>query len=555
MENQENWNSEKKRLERKKRLEGLKSRDGKKPPVESSGKAWRILKPVISIVVILALGIWLSLQFALPNRIFPPMSVNGENISDVEFKFYYSNTLSQMGIDPTTAEGKEALKTPTGMEGYEDMTWHEYAVDMAANTIFEFHVQYMLAKEAGLELTDEDLKEIDDIFDNLIAELGGTVEADRYLVELFGKNVTVRTLKPVFEKQTLASKYAMKYIEDMDISEEKVLEFYSENKNDFESVSFRIEYFEIEFDPEASEEENDQFEEDAMEKAQDFLEQATDADAFRLMSKERAEQAQQRRYEEMDEEAREEYDLEKEAEEKAKQEMYDTMTEEEIAEYEKSVENADRTLIEYMRKENFEQVSIEMGNWLFDEEREYADTQAFISGSGIYATYFVSRNTYEQYPSARHILISPNEEKDVREGDIFTAEEWENAREKAKDVLEQVTSLEKFIELVEQHSSDPGSVENEGLYEDIQRNQMMPQFNDWVFDPSREEGDTGIVRTDYGFHIMWFEGMQRYDVFEENKENIRMMLAEESYSEHMDAIIDSGDYSYELSSLGIRLIA
>ena len=33
---------------------------------------------------------------------------------------------------------------------------------------------------------------------------------------------------------------------------------------------------------------------------------------------------------------------------------------------------------------------------------------------------------------------------------------------------------------------------------------MVPAFNEWIFDPSRNTGDTAIVETEFGFHIMYF---------------------------------------------------
>ena len=35
---------------------------------------------------------------------------------------------------------------------------------------------------------------------------------------------------------------------------------------------------------------------------------------------------------------------------------------------------------------------------------------------------------------------------------------------------------------------------------------MVTEFNDWVFDTERKEGDTGIVKTTYGYHIMYYVG-------------------------------------------------
>ena len=35
---------------------------------------------------------------------------------------------------------------------------------------------------------------------------------------------------------------------------------------------------------------------------------------------------------------------------------------------------------------------------------------------------------------------------------------------------------------------------------------MVTNFNDWCFDASRKTGDTDIVESSYGYHIMYFVG-------------------------------------------------
>ena len=35
---------------------------------------------------------------------------------------------------------------------------------------------------------------------------------------------------------------------------------------------------------------------------------------------------------------------------------------------------------------------------------------------------------------------------------------------------------------------------------------MVPAFNDWCFDEARQPGDTGLVHTDYGCHVMYYVG-------------------------------------------------
>ena len=37
---------------------------------------------------------------------------------------------------------------------------------------------------------------------------------------------------------------------------------------------------------------------------------------------------------------------------------------------------------------------------------------------------------------------------------------------------------------------------------------MVVAFNDWCFDESRKPGDSGLVRTEFGYHIMYFVGAE-----------------------------------------------
>lgn len=60
--------------------------------------------------------------------------------------------------------------------------------------------------------------------------------------------------------------------------------------------------------------------------------------------------------------------------------------------------------------------------------------------------------------------------------------------------------------MANENSSDPGSNTNGGLYEDVYPGQMVETFNDWCFADGRQPGDYGIVKTDYGYHIIFFVG-------------------------------------------------
>lgn len=97
----------------------------------------------------------------------------------------------------------------------------------------------------------------------------------------------------------------------------------------------------------------------------------------------------------------------------------------------------------------------------------------------------------------RHILISP--EEDTEQG-------MADAKAKAEEVYAQWQAdgtEEYFIELCAQYSAD-GNAQDGGIYEDVFPGQMVETFNDWCFDPARQAGDSSIVETQYGYHIMYF---------------------------------------------------
>ena len=114
-----------------------------------------------------------------------------------------------------------------------------------------------------------------------------------------------------------------------------------------------------------------------------------------------------------------------------------------------------------------------------------------------------------KYVDVRHILLMPEGGTTDENGNtVYSEEEWEACRAAAQQILDQwlagEATEEAFAELANTHSTDPGSNTNGGLYENVCEGQMVPTFNDWCFDESRQYGDNGLVLTDYGYHIMFF---------------------------------------------------
>ena len=110
----------------------------------------------------------------------------------------------------------------------------------------------------------------------------------------------------------------------------------------------------------------------------------------------------------------------------------------------------------------------------------------------------------------RHILIKPEGgTTDENNQTVYSDEEWEACRQKAQDILNQWKSgeatEESFGALAKEHTAD-GNGDVGGLYENVPEGQMVTEFNDWIFDESRAYGDTDLVKTTYGYHVMFFVG-------------------------------------------------
>lgn len=106
--------------------------------------------------------------------------------------------------------------------------------------------------------------------------------------------------------------------------------------------------------------------------------------------------------------------------------------------------------------------------------------------------------------TVRHILIKtptpgPDGKIDQREVDA--------AKAKAEDVQKQLKAGGDFAELARKYSDDKVSAEQGGLLPPITRGRTVPAFEQAAFTTPKGQ-TTGIIRTDYGFHIIRVEDKQ-----------------------------------------------
>ena len=111
----------------------------------------------------------------------------------------------------------------------------------------------------------------------------------------------------------------------------------------------------------------------------------------------------------------------------------------------------------------------------------------------------------------RHILIMPEGGTKNESGTSITYSEadWEACRIAAQAVLDEYLAgeqtAEAFGELANKYSDDKdGKVTDGGLYSNVTVGKMVKPFEEWIFNDSRQVGETGLVKTDYGYHVMYF---------------------------------------------------
>ena len=107
--------------------------------------------------------------------------------------------------------------------------------------------------------------------------------------------------------------------------------------------------------------------------------------------------------------------------------------------------------------------------------------------------------------NVRHILVPFDLDADGTATDAENAEAKDKAQQLLDEYLTDPTE-EHFAALANEHSTDDGSNTKGGLYENVLAGKMVETFNDWCFDASRETADTGIVESQYGYHIMYYVG-------------------------------------------------
>ncbi len=473
------------------------------------------------------------------------VAIGDHSVKKAEYDYYYyssvnsfaasyGNYISYFGLD---------LSQPLDQQYYsENMTWKDY---FDQQTVEQLKNVYALTDEAKTNGFEYDATEDYDQFVESVKSGAESqdVSADEYCKSLFGSYATIEGLKPYISNSSMASAYYESIEDATEVTEDEINTYYDENKSSYDSVDYRI--CRIAADMPEDETEAASETESAAETQAAGETASSETETAETMSEEEKEAAEAAK------EAAEEAAM---AEAKAKaDEMLDKITDEASFETlckEYATDTATDSLNTNMKKSSVSPSAV--GDWLFDDARQAGDKTVieYETGNAYYVVYFLDRYLeHAKTVDVRHILISSSVSTDTDTETEATGEtESEEAAEESKKAAQVAAKAkadevydewkngeateDSFAALAETYSDDTGSNTNGGLYEAVKEGTMVTNFNDWIFDDARQPGDTDIVESDYGYHIVYFVG----DNAEEWQVDIESTLLNNKMTDYMTSI-------------------
>lgn len=141
------------------------------------------------------------------------------------------------------------------------------------------------------------------------------------------------------------------------------------------------------------------------------------------------------------------------------------------------------------------------------------ENDIIVDGDNVYFVVTPGKKDMTPTKNVGHILVSvetetaadTSNEEEVSRVEAANNQAFEAALPKAEDILNAFKNGEQtkaaFEALGNTHTEDSNV-----FYYNVKKGQMVEEFENWIYDEARKAGDTGIVKTDYGYHVMYFIG-------------------------------------------------
>lgn len=428
-------------------------------------------------------------------------TVDGQKISIGMYDYYYASIVSYYeqyasygyyNLDTTKDYSKQYTTDDDGKK----ISWQKFFETEALNEVEQITTYYSKALDEGVTLTSAQKKTIDKQITSLKDSASqNDVSLDQYIKANFGAYCSEDTIRLMLEQYYLSANYKGKFKSEAKVTNDDVDKYYNEHKNDYKKIEFY--YIASPYD-------------------------ATD-DASKSKSIKNAEKTMAKMKDKKSVLALvpEVYSSYIDSDVKSSMESDSKLTEKKARE--EAVKSYESNVVATVTGST-SPFDDEMNTWLFSDDTKVGSKKYYVDEDAgyIYIVLKTSKATVEddETYTVRHILITPESDSDSSSSSSdsstkkYTDEQWAAAKKKAESVLEKFNKTDKseysFAKLAEEYSTDTASTSSGssdafgGLYESVTLGQMVPEFEKWAIDDSRKYGDTGIVKSDYGYHIMFF---------------------------------------------------
>lgn len=434
---------------------------------------------VLMVAVLIGYGI---VSTGIVERSTTALTVGEHKITAAEMNYFFvteaydyynqNSSLMKYFISSSAPLNQQVLNQDTGY------TWADQFMEAAVTKARDTYAMYDKALADGYELDEDTLSSIGTAVDALstYASLKGLSSANAYLKSIYGRGCTTENYRHFLTVQQTAAGYASDHNDNITWTEQELADYEAKDPMKYNSYSFRYYFIAVNdyYDSDSTDEEKAAAQDTAKDEADKMLAASTTEDAFVAAANEIETRT-------------------------AKTTDATSTTEDSSSTYDAST----ATLYTDVLRDN---VNTTIADWVTDESRKAGDTASIPSYStvdgqedtliGYYVTMFLGANDNTQVftKDVRHILVADTSESGESKAAELLAEFEENPTE------------EHFAEMAEENSEDTGSKSNGGLYEAVTPGQMVDTFNSWLFKEDHKAGDYGIIKTDYGYHLMYMVG-------------------------------------------------
>ena len=426
-------------------------------------------------------------------------TVDGQKISIGMYDYYYASIVSYYeqyasygyySLDTTKDYSKQYTTDDDGNK----ISWQKFFETEALKEVEQITTYYSKALEEGVTLTSAQKKTIEKQISTLKDSASqNDVSLDQYIKANFGTYCSEDTIRIMLEQYYLSANYKGKFKSETKVTDNDVDKYYNDHKNDYK----KIEFYYIASPYDAT---DDNSKNESIKTAEKIMAKMKDKKSVIAL-------------------VPEVYSSYIDSQVKSSMEQDSTLTEKKARE--EAIKSYESNVVTTVSGSE-SPFDDKMNSWLFSDDTKVGSKKYYIDESAgyIYIVLKTSKASVEEDETytVRHILVAPesgsNSSSSTSEKAEYTDEQWAAAKKKADSILAKFNKTDKseyeFAKLAEQYSTDSASTSSGsndsfgGLYESVTLGQMVPDFEKWSIDDSRKYGDTGIVKSDYGYHIMFF---------------------------------------------------